>query len=66
MAALADLFRSAILMIRQSTLRRNPEADEAEIAAVRAWLDRCPGAEHGDGGADRAEMIDAAPFERAG
>lgn len=50
MAATDDLFRSALLMIRQNVLRRNPDADESEIeTAIEAWLDRCPGAEHGDG-----------------
>lgn len=50
MAQMEDLFQTALLMIRQNVLRRNPEAGEEEIDdAIRAWLDRCPGAEHGDG-----------------
>lgn len=50
MAMAADLFDTALQMIRQNTLRRNPAASEEEIdAAIRAWLAKCPGAEHGDG-----------------
>jgi len=50
MAVAADLFDTALLMIRQNVLRRNPAANEEEIDdAIRAWLAKCPGAEHGDG-----------------
>ncbi len=44
-----ELFDLAVRMVRQSALRRNPQATEADLeAAVDAWLRHRPGAEHGD------------------
>jgi hypothetical protein len=44
------LFEMAEAMLRQKLRREYPEASEAEIEAhVREWLERRPGAEHGDG-----------------
>ncbi len=44
------LFELAEQMLRQKLRRRFPQATEAEIGVlVREWLERRPGAEHGDG-----------------
>lgn len=44
------LFELGEAMLRQKLRRKSPQASEAEIdIQVRAWLDRRPGAEHGDG-----------------
>ena len=43
------LFELGEAMLRQKLKRKFPQASEAEIGArVREWLDRRPGAEHGD------------------
>jgi hypothetical protein len=43
------LFDLAQRMMTQNLRRKHPAATEAEIEAhVRAWLQRRPGAEHGD------------------
>lgn len=43
------LFELGEAMLRQKLLRKFPHASEAEISArVREWIDRRPGAEHGD------------------
>jgi hypothetical protein len=44
------LFELAEAMLRQKLLRKFPHASETEITArIREWIDRRPGAEHGDG-----------------
>ena len=44
------LFELGEAMLRQKLRRKHPRASEAEIdLQVRTWLDRRPGAEHGDG-----------------
>ena len=44
------LFELGEAMLRQKLRRKLPEASEAEIDnQVQAWLERRPGAEHGDG-----------------
>jgi hypothetical protein len=44
------LFELGEAMLRQKLLRKFPQASETEIATrVREWIDRRPGAEHGDG-----------------
>jgi hypothetical protein len=44
------LFEMGEAMLRQKLRRKCPEASEAEIEAhVQEWLERRPGAEHGDG-----------------
>jgi hypothetical protein len=44
-----DLQRFGIAMMRQNLIRRHPGENAAEIdARLRAWLQRRPGAEHGD------------------
>ena len=43
------LFELGEAMLRQKLKRKFPQASEAEIEArVREWLERRPGAEHGD------------------
>ncbi|HEV7671359.1 MAG TPA: hypothetical protein VGS22_22805 [Thermoanaerobaculia bacterium] len=45
-----ELFELGEAMLRQKLRRKHPLAGEAEIEAhVREWLERRPGAEHGDG-----------------
>ncbi len=45
-----ELFELGEAMLRQKLRRKHPLASEAEIEAhVREWLERRPGAEHGDG-----------------
>jgi len=45
-----DLFEVGEAMLRQKLRRKFPQATEPEIEAhVREWLERRPGAEHGDG-----------------
>lgn len=45
-----ELFELGEAMLRQKLRRKYPLAPEAEIEAhVREWLERRPGAEHGDG-----------------
>lgn len=44
------LFELGEAMLRQKLKRKQPQATEAEIEAqVQEWLERRPGAEHGDG-----------------
>jgi hypothetical protein len=44
------LFELGEQMLRQKLRRKFPQATEAEIEAhVQEWLERRPGAEHGDG-----------------
>jgi hypothetical protein len=44
------LFELGEAMLRQKLKRKHPDATEAEIDShVREWLERRPGAEHGDG-----------------
>jgi hypothetical protein len=44
------LFELGEAMLRQKLKRKHPHATEAEINSyVREWLERRPGAEHGDG-----------------
>jgi hypothetical protein len=44
------LFEMGEAMLRQKLKRKHPGANEAEIEArIREWLERRPGAEHGDG-----------------
>jgi hypothetical protein len=44
------LFELGEAMLRQKLKRKYPQASEAEIdTQVREWLERRPGAEHGDG-----------------
>ena len=44
------LFELGEAMLRQKLRRKFPQASEAEIdIQVQAWLERRPGAEHGDG-----------------
>lgn len=44
------LFELGEAMLRQKLKRKYPHATEAEIDfQVREWLERRPGAEHGDG-----------------
>lgn len=50
MAIAFDLYQTAEDIMRQNLRRRNPTATEDEIeAGVGAWLQKRPGAEHGDG-----------------
>ena len=43
------LFELGEAMLRQKLRRKFPQASEAEIEArIREWLDRRPGAQHGD------------------
>jgi len=43
------LFELGEAMLRQKLKRKFPQASEAEIEArIREWLDRRPGAQHGD------------------
>lgn len=45
-----ELAEVAERMMRQNLRRRHPDATDAEIeAGVTEWLQRRPGAEHGDG-----------------
>lgn len=45
-----DLFELGEAMLRQRLRRKFPQASEADIdTQVQAWLERRPGAEHGDG-----------------
>lgn len=45
-----DLYEVAEMMMRQNLRRRHPQADEVEIERLFvSWLQRRPGAEHGDG-----------------
>jgi hypothetical protein len=45
-----DLYEVAEMMMRQNLRRRHPQADEAEVERLFvSWLQRRPGAEHGDG-----------------
>jgi len=45
-----ELFELGEAMLRQKLRRKYPLASETEIEAqVRQWLERRPGAEHGDG-----------------
>lgn len=45
-----ELFELGEAMLRQKLRRKHPLASEAEIEAqIREWLERRPGAEHGDG-----------------
>ena len=45
-----DLYEFSDQLMRQNLHRRFPEADEAEIERrFVGWLQRRPGAEHGDG-----------------
>jgi hypothetical protein len=45
-----ELFEVGEAMLRQKLRRKYPQATEAEIEAyVQEWLERRPGAEHGDG-----------------
>lgn len=45
-----SLFELGEAMLRQKLKRKYPEASPAELDAhVREWLERRPGAEHGDG-----------------
>jgi hypothetical protein len=44
-----DLYEAAEAMLRQKLRRTHPDASAEEIAGfVREWLERRPGAEHGD------------------
>ncbi|HEX3526486.1 MAG TPA: hypothetical protein VH988_05420 [Thermoanaerobaculia bacterium] len=45
-----ELFELGEAMLRQKLRRKHPLESEAEIEArVQEWLERRPGAEHGDG-----------------
>lgn len=45
-----DLYQAAEDIMRQNLRRRNPGASDEEIeGGIREWLQRRPGAEHGDG-----------------